>query len=312
MKKLISIVTPCYNEEENVEEIYRQIKDIFNRLEKYDYEHIFIDNSSEDKTVSILKDLAKKDHNVKIIVNTRNFGDIRSIFYGLCQARGDGVVFIAADMQDPPAMIPEFIRKWEEGFPVVKGIKTSSEENHFIYKLRSCYYRFANKLSDVELDTHFNGFGLYDKKVVAIFREMPDTYPYLRGLIAELGFESAKIEYRQAERKRGRSKYRNVYKLYDYAMIGITSHSRVPLKIATIAGFFMASLSFLIAVGYLIAKLLFWPMFPMGMAPLIIAVFFLFSVQLFFIGILGEYIGLMHIRSLKRPMVVEKERINFD
>ena len=311
MKK-ISVVTPCYNEEGNIEEIYLQVKQIFADLEKYDYEHLFIDNASQDKTVDILKGIATKDSNVKIIVNARNFGAIRSIYYGIIQPDADAVVLIFADLQDPPDLIVDFIKKWEEGYHIVKGIKTSSEENFLLYGIRSFYYFLVTQLSDIKPTAHFTGFGLYDKKVVEVLKKIDDPYPYLRGIISEIGFDSAEIEYKQRQRKKGKSSYRNFYRLYDAAMLGITSHSSVPLRIATFLGFALSLLSLLVALGYLIAKLLFWDYFPLGTAPVTVGLFLLASVQLFFIGIIGEYIGLMHMRILKRPLVVERERINFE
>ncbi|MBE5228130.1 MAG: glycosyltransferase family 2 protein [Microcystis aeruginosa PMC 728.11] len=311
MKK-ISVVTPCYNEEGNIEEIYLQVKQIFADLEKYDYEHLFIDNASQDKTVDILKGIAIKDSNVKIIVNARNFGAIRSIYYGIIQPDADAVVLIFADLQDPPNLIVDFIKKWEEGYHIVKGIKTSSEENFLLYGIRSFYYFLVTQLSDIKPTAHFTGFGLYDKKVMEVLKEIDDPYPYLRGIISEIGFDSAEIEYKQRQRKKGKSSYRNFYRLYDAAMLGITSHSSVPLRIATFLGFALSLLSLLVALGYLIAKLLFWDYFPLGTAPIMVGLFLLASVQLFFIGIIGEYIGLMHMRILKRPLVVERERINFE
>jgi polyisoprenyl-phosphate glycosyltransferase len=310
-KKKISVLTPCYNEEGNIEELYRQVKRVFEGLVKYDYEHIFIDNASQDGTVSVLKGIAAKDHRVKIIVNTRNFGIIRSGYYGLTQARGDAVVVLVADLQDPPYLIAEFIKKWEEGYRVVKGIKTCSKENFIIYGIRTFYYYLAGKLADIKLSSHFTGFGLYDRKVIDALRTIDDPYPYLRGIIAELGFKSAEIKYTQARRKSGKTSY-NFHELCNTAMLGITTHSRIPLRLATVSGFIMSLLSFVIGVGYLIAKLIFWERFPLGIAPMIISIFLLSSVQLFFIGILGEYIGLIHLRTLKRPLVVESERINFD
>lgn len=310
MKK-ISVVTPCYNEEGNIEEIYLQVKQIFADLEKYDYEHLFIDNASQDKTVDILKGIAIKDSNVKIIVNARNFGAIRSIYYGIIQPDADAVVLIFADLQDPPNLIVDFIKKWEEGYHIVKGIKTSSEENFLLYGIRSFYYFLVTQLSDIKPTAHFTGFGLYDKKVVEVLKKIDDPYPYLRGIISEIGFDSAEIEYKQRQRKKGKSSYRNFYRLYDAGMLGITSHSSVPLRMATFLGFALSLLSLLVALGYLIAKLLFWDYFPLGTAPVTVGLFLLASVQLFFIGIIGEYIGLMHMRILKRPLVVERERINF-
>lgn len=310
MKK-ISIVTPCYNEEDNIRDVYSQVKQIFDDLEQYEYEHLFIDNASKDKTVKILKELAKEDKRIKIIINCRNFGPSRSIYYGLLQTCGDSVVLLPADLQEPPELISEFIKKWEEGYTVVKGVKTSSRENFLMYFLRSVYYFLMHRISEIELTSHFIGFGLYDKEVIETLREINDPYPYFRGLIEELGFYSIKIEYEQKKRKKGKSSY-NLFRYFDEAMLGITSHSRIPLRIATILGFIMSFLSLMIAIGYLIAKLAFWQSFPLGTAPVTIGLFLLASVQLFFIGIIGEYVGLMHLRMLKRPLVVERERINFN
>jgi glycosyltransferase involved in cell wall biosynthesis len=310
MKK-ISIVTPCYNEEDNIRDVYSQVKQIFDDLEQYDYEHLFIDNASKDKTVKILKELAKEDKRVKIIINCRNFGASRSIYYALLQTCGDSVVLLPADLQEPPELVPEFIQKWEEGYTVVKGVKTSSGEDFLMYFLRSIYYSLIRRISEIELTSHFIGFGLYDKEVIETLREINDPYPYFRGLIEELGFYSIKIEYEQQKRKKGKSSY-NLFRYFDEAMLGITSHSRIPLRIATILGFIMSFLSLMIAIGYLIAKLAFWQAFPLGTAPVTIGLFLLASVQLFFIGIIGEYVGLMHLRMLKRPLVVERERINFN
>ncbi len=307
---LISIVTPCYNEEGNVRELYAQVKSVFARLPKYQYEHIFIDNASTDATVAILKGIAREDKNVKIIVNSRNFGHIRSPFHGILQAHGDAVILLVADLQDPPAMIEDFIKKWEEGFKVVLGVKTQSHESSVMFLIRKMYYDLVGKLSDVKLTKNNTGFGLYDRRVVEVLREVNDPYPYFRGLISEIGFESAKIEYTQPVRKRGITK-NNFYTLYDIAMLGITSHSKVPLRIATMLGFLMSTLFLLLAVGYFVAKLLFWNSFNMGVAPIIIGIFFCGSLQLFFIGIIGEYIGSIHTQVMRRPVVVEKERINF-
>jgi glycosyltransferase involved in cell wall biosynthesis len=309
-RKLISVVTPCYNEEGNVGELYRQTRDILEGLGRYDYEHIFIDNASQDKTPEILKDLARKDSRVKVILNTRNFGPIRSGYHALIQARGDAAILIVADLQVPTSVIPELIRKWEEGKLLVKAIRARSCENAAMNLVRGFYYALADKLSDVKLDNHFTGVGLYDRRVVEELRGVADPYPYLRGIVAELGFESDSVEYVQASRKSGKSSYR-FYDLYDTAVLGITSHSKVPLRIATFSGFIMSIISFTVGLGYLVAKFVFWSSFPLGMAPLIIAVFFLFSVLLFFVGILGEYIGLIHTRVLNRARVIEKERINF-
>jgi glycosyltransferase involved in cell wall biosynthesis len=309
--KLISVVTPCYNEEENIADVYQQVKETFSQLPHYQYEHIFIDNASKDRTVKILKEIASNDKNVKIIVNTRNFGHIRSPFYGLLQAKGDAVIMIYADLQDPPSLIPEFIRKWEEGYPVVLGVKAQSEDTFPMLMVRKLYYGLISRLSEIELTKNFTGFGLYDQKVIQILREINDPYPYFRGLICDLGFEGAKIEYMQRRRKRGITK-NNFYTLYDMAMLGITNHSKIPLRLATMLGFIMSGTSLCVAVGYLLAKLIYWDRFEAGIAPVVIGIYFLSSVLLFFIGILGEYIGAIHTQVLRRPLVTEKERINFD
>ncbi|ACK67298.1 glycosyl transferase family 2 [Rippkaea orientalis PCC 8801] len=309
-KKLISVLTPCYNEEKNIEEVYLKVKEIFEEFEEYDYEHIFIDNASSDKTVSILKSIASKDPRIKIIINARNFGVIRSYYYGLLQAYGDAVVLIFADLQEPPSLIKEFIKKWEEGYKVVQAVKTFSEENYLLFTIKKLYYYFLGKVSEVELSGNTSGFGLYDQTILNVLRQIDDPYPYFKGLISEIGFDKAKIPYTQNKRKRGVSAM-NFYKLYDYAMLGITSHSKVPLRLATMVGFSLSVLCCLLAIGTFVAKLLFWNYFPIGIAALIIGVFFLSSVQLFFIGMIGEYIGLMNMRMLKRPLVIERERINF-
>jgi len=308
--KLISVVTACYNEEENVAELYRQVKEVLAGLKDYHYEHIFIDNASQDRTVAGLKEIARQDKNVKIIVNARNFGHIRSPFYGLMQAKGDAVISIVADLQDPPALISDLVKKWEDGYKVVVGVKKGSQESRWMFAVRNLFYRIIGTLSEVEQVRGFTGFGLYDKKVVDILRKIDDPYPYFRGLIADIGFEIAKIEYAQPTRWKGITK-NNFYTLYDMAMLGITNHSKVPLRLATMLGFFISLLSILTALGYLVYKLVFWNSFNVGIAPLVIGFFFFASVQLFFIGILGEYIGAIHTQVLKRPLVIEKERINF-
>ncbi|RCX19008.1 glycosyltransferase involved in cell wall biosynthesis [Fontibacillus phaseoli] len=306
----ISIVTPCYNEEDNVEELYRQVKEVFKTIDDCVYEHIFIDNDSKDRTVAILKGLAAIDQNVKIIVNSRNFGHIRSPYHALLQAQGDAVILLVADLQDPPSMIKDFIVKWKEGYKVVLGVKNQSKESPAMFAIRKMYYNFINRVSEIELTKNNTGFGLYDKKIIEILRQVDDPYPYFRGLISDIGFESYKIKYVQPVRKRGITK-NNFYTLYDIAMLGITNHSKVPLRLAAMIGFLMSALSLIVALGYFIAKLIYWNSFSMGTAPLIIGLFLFSSVQLFFIGIIGEYIGSIHTQVLKRPLVVEKERINF-
>jgi polyisoprenyl-phosphate glycosyltransferase len=310
MKK-ISIVTACYNEEENVEALYQEIKKIFQEnLKDYEYEHIFIDNASKDATISILKKIASADKNVKIIVNSRNFGHIRSPHYALLQATGDAVISIVADFQDPPNLIPEFVKKWENGFKIVVGVKKQSDESSIFFMIRKFYYKIVTSLAEIDLIGNFTGFGLYDKRVIEILRGIPDAYPYFRGLICDIGFEKAIIEYHQPQRKRGITK-NNFYTLLDMAMLGITTHSKVPLRFASVLGFCTAILSMLVALGYLAYKILFWNSFQVGQAPLVIGLFFFSSVQLIFIGIIGEYVGNIYTQVLKRPLVIEKERINF-
>ena len=311
MNKLISVMMPCYNEAENVEQAYREVRRIFEKLPQYDYEHIFIDNASTDQTVDILKRLAVADRRLKIIVNTRNFGHIRSPDHGILQAGGAAVICLASDLQEPPSLIPEFLKWWEQGFKMVRGVKSQSEESALMFAIRKMYYNFINRVSDIKLLKNSTGFGLYDRCVIEELRKIDDPYPYFRGLVSDIGFPSHEIEYTQPTRKRGISK-NNFYTLYDIAMLGITNHSKVPLRLATMLGFAMAIASFLIAMGYLVAKLIFWDQFSLGTAPLIIGLFFLGSVQLFFIGIIGEYIGAIYTQVQKRPLVVEKERINFD
>lgn len=307
----ISVVTACYNEEANVREVYLQVRQVMELEPGYTYEHIFIDNASSDQTVPILKEIAAQDKRVKIIVNARNFGHIRSPFHGLLQARGAAVVSIVADLQDPPKMITNFLRKWEEGYKIVVGIKKGSEEAKPMYAVRKLYYNLISRLSDISLVKNFTGFGLYDQRVIAVLREISDPYPYFRGLICDIGFERAEIEYTQPVRKRGITK-NNFYTLYDVAMLGMTNHSKVPLRLATMLGFAVSLLSLLAGLAYVVYKLVFWNQFSVGIAPLVIGLFFVGSVQLFFLGIVGEYVGSIHTQVLKRPLVVEKERINFD
>ncbi|WP_291995363.1 glycosyltransferase family 2 protein [Candidatus Accumulibacter sp. ACC003] len=308
--KLISVVTGCFNEEENVDELYERIRAQFERLPEYDYEHIFIDNASSDATVARIKALAAHDKRVRLIVNTRNFGHIRSPIHALLQARGDAVIAMASDLQEPPELIPDFIARWEQGYRVVAAVKPSSAHTTAMTFIRHSFYATIGRISDTRLIPNYTGFGLYDRKVVEIIRQMDDPYPYFRGLIADIGFEHAEIPFVQPRRIRGISK-NNFYTLYDIAILGITSHSKVPIRLATMAGFALSALSLLVAIAYLIYKLVSWEQFSLGIAPVLIGFFFFASVQLFFIGILGEYIAAIHTQVLKRPLVVEKERINF-
>lgn len=311
MKK-ISILTPCYNEEGNVEELYKQVKAQFEALkDKYTYEHIFIDNASQDKTVEILKGIAAKDKNVKIIVNASNFGHIRSPFHGLKQCYGDAVMLMVADLQDPPELIPEFLTKWEEGHKVVVGVKNKSKENPIMYGIRKLFYTMVRKMSETPMIDNFTGFGLYDKAFVDVLRATDDPYPYMRGFVAEFGGDIAMVYYTQPKREHGKTS-NNFYKLYDMAMLGFVNHSKVPLRLAVFIGFAIAALSLAVALFYFIYKLCYWDSFQVGNAPLVIGLFFFSAVQLIFIGILGEYIGAIHTQVRKRPLVMEKERVNFE
>lgn len=311
MMFLISIITPCFNEEENVDELHRRIAAQFVDIPDCDYEHIFIDNASTDGTVAAIRRLASADSRVKAILNSRNFGHIRSPMHALLQARGDAIITMASDLQDPPELIPAFIAKWREGFRVVAGVKPQSQESAAMSFIRRAYYRTIGRIADVKLIANFTGFGLYDRTVVEIARRYDDPYPYFRGMVADIGFAHAEIPYEKPRRAGGITK-NNFYTLYDLAMLGITSYSKLPLRLATMAGFALSLLSLVVALAYLVLKLVYWDRFGLGMAPVLIGMFFLASVQLFFIGILGEYIANIHTQVQKRPLVVERERINFE
>jgi glycosyltransferase involved in cell wall biosynthesis len=310
--KLISIVTPCYNEEGNVEELYSRVKNVMaSQLSHYRYEHIFIDNASTDNTVNILKEIVLVDKKIKIIVNSRNFGHICSPVHGMFQAQGDAIVSIVSDLQDPPEMIPLFITEWEKGNDIVVAIKRQSEENGVMFKIRELYYRLLSRVSEREIFKNYTGFGLYDKKVMNAIKTLDDPYPFFRGMIAEVGYKVSKIPYDQPVRIKGITK-NNFYTLYDIGMLGIINNSKVPLRLAVFVGIFFGFISFIIGFGYFIAKLIYWDSMSFGIAPLIIMSSFMFSVTLFFIGIIGEYIGAIYTQVLNRPLVFEKERINFD
>lgn len=311
MKKHISVITPCYNEEVNVGMMVEAIRKVFQNLPQYTYEHVIIDNCSTDKSPEILRKICAEDKNVKVIFNEKNFGWIRSPFYGLIQCHGDAVIYLVCDFQEPPELIPQFLEKWEEGYKVVCGIKKASKENPLMFAFRKMYYRLVEKAADEPTIKNFTGFGLYDQKFISIIRDLDHTYPWLRGMVAELGFRRYEIPYDQPVRTAGKS-YSNFFRLYDAAMVGFTSHSKLPLRLSAIIGFFSAILSLLFAIGYLVYKLIFWDYFEVGMAPLVIGMFFFSSVQLFFIGIIGEYIGAINTQVRKRPLVIERERLNWD
>jgi glycosyltransferase involved in cell wall biosynthesis len=309
--KSISVITPCFNEEGNVEEVYRRVREQFEALNKYRYEHIFIDNASTDSTVEVLKRLAAADRNVKIIVNARNFGHIRSPMHALTRARGDAVIGIVADLQDPPELIPELVAAWEQGFSMVLCIKRTGAEQQFMFALRRRFYHLLNQLSSLETFEDFTGFGLFDRKVVDHVVAFGDPYPYFRGMIAEIGLPHKKISYDQPKRLRGKTK-NNFYTLYDLAVLAIVNHSKVPLRLATFTGFAGAALSFLVGFVYLIYKLLFWSRFSVGQAPMIIGLSFTASLQLVFLGVLGEYIGAIYTQIQRRPYAIERESVNFE
>jgi glycosyltransferase involved in cell wall biosynthesis len=310
MKKL-SILLPCYNEEENVVPMSNAIIDILaESLPQYDYELIFIDNNSTDNTRPLLREICKRNERIKAILNAKNFGWTNSPYYGMCQTTGDCTIILACDFQDPPDLIPQFVVEWEKGAKIVSGIKTTSKENKFMYFVRTCYYRVIKKMSDVEQIEHFTGFGLYDKSFINVLRNLHDPTPFLRGIVAELGFKRKNIEYEQPKRRAGKSKG-SWYSLYDTAMLSFTSYTKIGLRAATITGFIVAVIALIVALFYLVYKLLAWDAFLVGNAPMVIGVFFMGALQLFFIGFIGEYVMAMNTRIMNRPLVIEEERINF-
>ncbi|MDR2022713.1 MAG: glycosyltransferase family 2 protein [Hungatella sp.] len=309
--KTISIVIPCYNEEENVNAMYQAIDNIFKTdLPDYTYELIFIDNDSKDRTREIIRDLCSQEKRVKGIFNAKNFGQFNSPYYAMLQTGGDCTILMAADFQDPVEMVPKYVKEWEKGYKIVIGIKKSSKENKIMYWLRSCYYKTIKRLSDVEQIEHFTGFGLYDQRFIKVLRELDDPTPFLRGIVAELGFQRKEIPYEQPKRRAGKTS-NNFYRLYDAAMLSVTSYTKVGLRLATIFGSICSFASMMVALIYLVMKLVYWDRFPAGMAPLLIGMCFLGSVQIFFIGLVGEYVLSINARVMKRPLVIEEERINF-
>lgn len=310
MKK-ISVLIPCYNEEENVIPMSEAIVSLFEKeLTQYAYELVFIDNDSKDTTRDKLRELCKENPNIKAIFNAKNFGQFNSPYYGILQTTGDCTISMVCDFQDPVELIPRYIEEWEKGYKIVIGIKTKSKENKLMYKLRSIYYKLIKKFSNVEQIEHFTGSGLYDKEFVEVLRELKDPTPFLRGIVAELGFKRKEIPYEQPERRAGKT-HNNFFTLYDAAMLSITSYTKAGLRICTFLGMFCGIISAVIGLVYLIFKLIWWERFVAGMAPILIGMFFLGALQLFFIGFIGEYVCSINQRVMNRPLVIEEERINF-
>jgi glycosyltransferase involved in cell wall biosynthesis len=310
-KPLLSVVTSCYNEEDNVRQLAEAVRVVMAKHPKYRYEHVFIDNCSRDSTQQILREMCAADRNIKAIFNARNFGAVRSGIHVLLQTRGVAVMGLACDFQDPPELLSEFIARWEAGSKIVLGVKTSAAERSVFYGIRGAYYRMLGRISDAPPVVQSTGFGMFDRVVIEHLRRIGDPYPFFRGLLSEIGYEPALVPYHQPQRKRGITS-QNFYTLYDQAFLGITSHSKVPLRVATMLGFVMGVMSILTGLGYLVAKLTNWDNFSLGIAPILVGFFFLTSVQLFFIGIVGEYVGVIwtHVRDV--PHIFERERINFE
>lgn len=311
MKK-ISIMIPCYNEEENVVPISEAVvRELTDSLPEYDYEILFIDNDSKDNTRPLLREICKKNPKIKAIFNVKNFGQFNSPYYGMLQTTGDCTICMCCDFQDPVEMIPKLVHEWENGYKIVCAIKTTSKENKIMRFLRTCYYKLIRKMSDVEQIEHFTGFGLYDKSFIDVLRNLKDPSPFLRGIVAELGYRRKDIPYEQAKRRAGKT-HNNFYTLYDAAMLSFTSYTKIGLRLATFCGIGVGFVSFLVGMVYLILKLIMWDNFPMGMAPVLIGMCFLGSVQLFFIGLLGEYVLNINTRVMNKPLVIEEERLNFN
>ena len=310
MSKKVSILIPCYNEEGNVVPLSDAIIEQMEKLSKYDYEIIFIDNCSIDKTRILLKELCSKNPKIKAIFNVRNFGPLNNSYYGLIQTTGDCSIIMSADFQDPPELIPAFLEGWEEGYQIVCAVKTSSKENFFIYFLRSIYYKLIKKFSDVEQIEHFTGFGLYDKSFIDVLRKLDDSTPFLRGIVGELGGKRKEIPFEQPKRRTGKTHF-NLFNLYDYAMLSITSYTKAGMRLAVFIGMLFSFLNLVIGFIYLIMKLVYWNTFAAGQAPTIIVLSLMSSVMLAFMGFLGEYIAAINTRMMHRPLVIEEERINF-
>ncbi len=312
MTKTISIVTPCYNEEGGIAECYAAVRKIFDeQLGHYNREHIFIDNCSTDGTVSILREIAARDPGVKIIINARNFGPERSPHHAVLQATGDAVTGVLADLQTPPSILPEMVARWEAGFKVVVAVRRGSREGFVARAARSAYYKLIRRMSKVEQIPNYMGYGLYDRKVIDVMRTLYEPHPYFRGMIPEIGFERAVVEYFQPDRRHGRSR-NSLSDLLDVAFVGLSTHSKAPMRAMTMTGVVVASISLIVGFVYLILKLLYWDRIPIGITPLLVATFFLGAVQLLALGLIGEYISLLLQYARRFPLVVEKERVNFD
>jgi len=309
-KKLISIISPCFNEEDNLEELYARVIKCIDLYPEYDFEYLLIDNASTDRTVEILRRFSNKDPRVKVIINTRNFGHIRSPYWGIINTKGAATIYLASDLQDPPELISEFIEQWRKGYKIVLAVKPVTSANQIMHFLRKMYYKFLDSISEVAIVKDATGFGLYDKEVLDYIRVINDPYPFLRGLICELGYEIKCIPFNQPRRLRGISK-NNFYSLFDIAMLGIVSHSMVPIRVASILGFVLSFLSLVLAIGLTVIKILYWNLMPNGYAPMGISLLLILGTLLFFIGIIGEYVHATYMHVRRRPIVVEKERINF-
>lgn len=309
MKK-ISVISGCYNEEGNLKEFYDRIIDALGQLTNYTYEIILADNCSKDHSREILREIAAKDPQFKVIMNANNFGPIRSPYNAMLQATGDAVVVLFSDLQEPPEMILEFVKQWEAGYQVVCGVKPTSRENPLMFQVRRFYYWLLSSCSDTPQVRNFTGFGLYDRKVINAIKQFNEPYPYFRGLVSEIGFKRIEVPFVHAVRKHGKTN-NNFFSLYDVAMLGFVNHTKLPLRMAAFAGFLLAFLSLFVAFAYFIGKILFWNTFNLGLAPIVIGLFFFSSVQLIFIGVIGEYIGAIWTQVKNKPLVIEDERINF-
>ena len=310
-KKLISIVLPSYNEEGNIEKMYIEVTKLFkNQLKKYEYEIVFIDNDSKDRTRDIIRKICKKDKKSKAIFNAKNFGQFNSPYYGLLNTKGDAVVSMASDFQDPVELIPKFVNAWEDGYKIAIGVRKTSTDNFILRNLKMFYYNLIKKFSNVDQIKMFTGFGLYDKDFINVLRKLDDPTPFLRGIVAELGYRRKEIPFEQGKRQKGKTS-NNFYSLYDAAMLSFTSYTKIGLRLATFFGGIVLIISVVIAIVYLIMKLIWWDRFQAGMIPMLLGMLFLGSVQILFIGIIGEYVLAINQRSMKRPLVVEEERINF-